>query len=138
MEASRGNLNSDISIRPLIPNKGNVLDLLENSNNFTLFLFIIKLAKLESIFTLNTESCTFFIPEDNNLKQKYNIDNIICNMDEEKARSIVHAHFFNKSVEHNLLPYYNINAKVLKTLQNRNSFIHIVDSFLVDPTPNCH
>jgi hypothetical protein len=140
-------------------NPGSILGFLENNSDFSIFFYIVKLSKLDGLFNDCQADATLFVPSDTHIRQKIqHIDNILLNMEEDTARSIVLFSTLNRRIDYNLLSqspikyiftqnttnkmlfetYNNItylnkrNAQILKhDINLDNGMVHIIDNILI-------
>ena len=87
-------------IKTACPNS--ILDIIQKHSDFSKFLYMVKLARLEHILNNIQADFTVFIPSDYFLKTKVN-DNIFVNMDPNTAFHIVKSSMLNNRIPSEIL-----------------------------------
>ena len=143
----------------LYTNPNTIMSVLENNYDFSMFSYIIKLAKFEGLFNDCQADVTLFVPSDIEIK-KNNPDmySMVENMDESTAKSIVLFSTLNRKINLDLLSQSPMkyvftqnttNKLLLETYENRtylnrgnakiirpdinlsNGMIHIINNILI-------
>ena len=149
--------------RGLDTNKFTISGLLQNNEDFSIFNFLVRRAKLECIFDQYVTDLTVFVPSDSSLRQIYD-DSLWVSIDYLAAKNIVLAHILERKVtkemlmsseglrhttKHHVGPYcsfissynpqnqnivLNSNAKVVDSnMMINNGIIHTLDNLIFSP-----
>lgn len=136
-----------------------IMSVLENNYDFSIFCYIVKLARFEGLFNDCQADVTLFVPSDIEIRKNTpDMINIIENMDEATAKNIVLFSTLNRKIDYDLLSqspmkyvftqnntnkllletYDNVtylnrgNAKIIRPDINLgNGMIHIVNNLLI-------
>jgi uncharacterized surface protein with fasciclin (FAS1) repeats len=136
-------------------NINSLMGIIDRNPDFSIFSYIVKLAKLDNMFDNTCYNYTIFIPSDNLLCQK--IKNMVTNFDISTARQIVLASTLKNKITYELLEddpasYYitlnpvqkmyitNINGNmsvnveinvIYKDITATNGIIHVTDNLIL-------
>lgn len=139
------------------PCKNSLLDIIENTPDFSIFFYMIKLSKLQNLLTLLQANFTIFIPSDKELLS-YIDKNYFINMDPNTAYNIVKSSILKYRLSSDILEdspaaffytyddyssrlfitnisgntYINNNIKVIKKdILATNGIIHVIDGLII-------
>jgi hypothetical protein len=139
-------------------NSNSIMSFLENNTEFSKFCYIVKLSRLEGLFNDCQADATLFVVADLYINKIDNIEQILANMDESTARSIILFSTLNRKINYDLLSQSPIkyiytqnttnkmlfetinnitylnkgNAKIIKyDINLQNGMIHLIDNILI-------
>jgi len=147
-------LRGKLPIKKACPNS--LLSVIENTPDFSLFLYMVRLANLQEFLNLKQANFTIFIPSNKELLKHLN-QNIFTNMDSNTAWYIVRSSILNDRIPSEILEdspasffytydrpnrlyitnisgntYINNSIKVIsKDLLTNNGIIHVIDGLIV-------
>lgn len=107
---------------PCTSTKDTILSFVQNNKEFSLFYYIIQLARLENILDDSSNNTTIFIPSDLYLKKKYP-DSFFLQLTYLDAKSIVLSHQLPRKITlEMLLSSKNLKLDSIKQYGDNKSF----------------
>lgn len=85
-----------------ISNNYSIMSMIQNNSQFSIFNYIVHIAKYENILNNLSENFTVFVPCDSKLLNKY-CESFLTNIDYLDAKNIVMAHIVDKMITTNMI-----------------------------------